>query len=174
MNSSLSDRLTSFDASALAQEIAARRLTARAVVDAHFTRIEHLNKEFNALVTLDKAGAISRDELADEDLARGTIWGPLHGVPITIKDCLLTQGIATTVGHRDFTQQAPSRDAWIVTRLKQAGAIVLGKTSCATLCGGVQTSNAIFGTTSNPWDLKRTAGGSSGGELRPSPSAYHH
>jgi amidase len=164
MRAELSDQLCSYDASALAEAILTRRMSAVDVVEAHFTRIERLNKDYNALVTLDKAGAIQRAAKADKDLVDGKVWGPLHGVPITIKDSFLTEGLRTTVGHMKYSDFIPSSDAWVVKKLKDAGAIVLGKSNCAALCGDVQTNNAIFGATNNPWDLGRTAGGSSGGE----------
>lgn len=164
MCAALSEQLSNYDASALAEAILSRRMSAVDVVEAHFTRIEKLNKDYNALVTLDRAGAIQRAAEADKDLAEGKIWGPLHGVPITVKDSFLTEGLRTTVGHAKYSDFIPSSDAWVVKKLKDAGAIVLGKTNCAALCGDVQTNNAIFGTTNNPWDPRRTAGGSSGGE----------
>jgi amidase len=164
MVSTLADRLTDYDATALAEAIAQRKLTSTEVVRAHLDRIACLNEKYNAIVTLVEEGAMLRASEADRALAQGTRWGPLHGVPITIKDSLQTQGIRTTSGYEDLAGNVSEQDAWVVEKLKQAGAIIIGKTNCARLCGDIQTHNEVFGTTNNPWDVERTSGGSSGGE----------
>ncbi|MGH8258745.1 MAG: amidase [Steroidobacteraceae bacterium] len=164
MSSALAAELPRVDATALAQAIRSRSLTAVEVVAAHFERIKSVNHRFNALVSLDERRALQRAREADEDLATGKVWGPLHGVPVTIKDSFDTAGLRTTVGSWQFRDFVPMDDAWVVSRLKHAGAIIIGKTNCAKLCGDVQTTNEVFGRTRNPWDAERTAGGSSGGE----------
>jgi len=164
VNIALAEQLKDYDASALAEAIQLRKLSAIDVVEAHFERIEKLNKKYNALVTLDKSRAIQRAKEADRDLAQGKLWGPLHGVPVTIKDSLQTAGLRTTVGYKDYSNFVPDDDAWVVKKLRDAGAIVIGKTNCSKLCGDIQTTNKIFGTTNNPWNVERTSGGSSGGE----------
>ncbi|WP_394849107.1 amidase [Pendulispora brunnea] len=164
MDGSLADRLTSYDATSLAEAIRARSLSCEDVISAHFERISKLNKECNALATLDQARALQDARAADTDLRKGRSRGPLHGVPITIKDALLTAGLRTTAGHSKYKDFVPVADAWVVDKLKKAGAIVIGKTNCAALCSDIQTRNDIFGTTTNPWDSDRTSGGSSGGD----------
>ena len=164
MKSPLAETLAIHDATSLAAAIRSRELSAVDVIAAHFERIDRLNGKYNALVTLDKQRAIQHARQADCDLARGILWGPLHGVPMTIKDCLNTAQLRTTVGYDKYRNFTPERDAWVVGKLKDAGAIVIGKTNCARLCCDIQTGNGIFGRTGNPWNTELTCGGSSGGE----------
>jgi amidase len=133
------------------------------VVEAHLARIRACNPLLNAIVTLDEQGARERARAADEALERGELWGPLHGVPFTLKDCLETAGMRTTAGHPPLSDHVPMRDSTVAARLKAAGGILLGKTNVPPLAMSLQTNNAIFGRTNNPWDLSRTVGGSSGG-----------
>ncbi len=147
----------------LAGAIRARELSACDVVEVHLARIAAENPRLNAIVTLDAAGARERARAADQALARGELWGPLHGVPFTLKDSHSTAGMRTTVGHPSFEHHVPVEDGAVAARLKAAGGILLGKTNVPPLLMRAQTDNAIFGCTSNPWDLARTAGGSSGG-----------
>ena len=138
--------------------ISSRELTA------HFLqRIERLNPKINAVVTLDAERALARAAAADAALANGTPWGPLHGLPMTIKDTFETAGVRTTAGASELAAHVPETDAVAVARLVAAGAIILGKTNTPLYAGDAQTYNAVFGTTNNPWDLTRTTGGSSGG-----------
>lgn len=164
MESSLADALENYDAAGLAEQIKLRKLSVVDVVEAHFQRIAKLNRKYNALVTLDEQRALQRAREADDALAQGKLWGPLHGVPVTIKDAIETAGLRTTVGYTGYSNFVPDKDAPVVSRLKGAGAIVIGKTNCAALCGDIQTTNKLFGKTSNPWDVGRTSGGSSGGD----------
>jgi amidase len=164
MQQSLSQSLSSYDATALAEAIATGKLSSMEVVRAHLELIERLNGKYNALVTLDRRRALRRAKEADEALARGECWGPLHGVPITVKDSFETEGLRTTAGFEALEKHVPEKDAAAVRKLKAAGAIVLGKTNCARLCCDIQTRNPLFGTTNNPYDVDRTCGGSSGGE----------
>lgn len=126
-------------------------------------RIEKLNPALNAIVTLDAEGALRQAQAADEMLQHADVLGPLHGLPITIKDSFETAGMRTVSGFPPFAHRIPSEDAPPVARLRKAGAIILGKTNLPALASGIQTNNPVFGRTNNPWDLARTPGGSSGG-----------
>jgi amidase len=159
----LYDELFTLDACAIAEGIQKRRFSSLEVIEAYLKRIEKLNPDYKAIVTLNDE-ALDKAREADLALSEGTIWGPLHGVPITIKDAIETKGLRTTVGHKKFENYVPEIDAECVRMLKSAGAIILAKTNCGTLCCDVQTSNTIFGNTSNPCNVNRTSGGSSGGE----------
>jgi amidase len=147
----------------LAAAIRARRVGALELVDLYLSRIARHNGALNAVCTLDEAGARRRAAEADAALARGELWGPLHGVPMTIKDALETAGVRTTGGHPPLKDYIPPRDAPAVARLRAAGAILLGKTNVPALSADYRADNPIFGRTNNPWDLARTPGGSTGG-----------
>jgi amidase len=139
------------------------QLSATEVVEAQLGRIEKFNPALNAIVTLDADNARCRAREADRAIATGEACGPLHGVPITLKDSFDTAGLRTTSGYRPFRDRVPVEDATPVARLREAGAIILGKTNLPALANGLQTNNTLFGRTNNPWDLGRTPGGSSGG-----------
>ena len=123
------NELNFLTASQLAQLIRERKASAVEVLDAHLKSIAQHNPKLNAIVTLDAERAVQRAREADEALARGEIWGPLHGVPVTIKDSFETAGLRTTSGYTPFADYVPQRDAAAVTLLRQAGAIILGKTN---------------------------------------------
>jgi amidase len=112
---------------------------------------------------VDAQGARARAAEADRALTRGEVWGPLHGVPMTIKDALETAGMRTTGGHPPLKDYVPKTDAAAVAKLRAAGAILLGKTNVPPLSADYRADNPIFGRTNNPWNLERTPGGSSGG-----------
>lgn len=150
-------------ASDLAAAIRRREISSREVLDHYLARIDRLNARLRAIVTLEAEGARSRADAADAAVARGESIGPLHGVPITIKDSLETEGMLTTAGSREYARHVPATDAPAVARLRAAGAIVFGKTNLPSLAMDVQSANALFGTTTNPWDETRSPGGSSGG-----------
>ncbi len=150
-------------ASQIATAIRAHEVTAVQVLEDLISRVEKYNPALNAIVTLDIDRARRRAQEADEALSQDQIWGPLHGVPITIKDSFETVGLRTVSGYPPFAQRVPNEDAPPVARLRQAGAIILGKTNLPTLASGIQSNNPVFGRTNNPWDLSRTPGGSSGG-----------
>ena len=133
------------------------------MVESFLARIESLNPSLNAVVTL-AGDAIERARSADQALARNEQNGPLHGVPLTVKDTIETQGLRTTSGSQLRKNYVPSRDASVVARLKAAGAIILGKTNTPEMALPYETNNPVFGRTNNPHDLKLTPGGSSGGE----------
>ena len=150
-------------ASEVAGAIRIGQLSATEVVEAQLGRIEKFNPALNAIVTLDTDNARCRAREADRAIATGEACGPLHGVPITLKDSFDTAGLRTTSGYRPFRDRVPVEDATPVARLREAGAIILGKTNLPALANGLQTNNTLFGRTNNPWDLGRTPGGSSGG-----------
>ena len=134
-----------------------------AVVEAYLERIARFNPELNAIVTI-APDVLDQAKRAEAGLAQRDALGPLHGVPITIKDTIDTAGIRTTSGSRVKENHVPSVDAVAVTRLKAAGAIILGKTNTPEMAIPYETDNPIFGRTNNPYDQRLTPGGSSGGE----------
>ena len=140
-----------------------RELSARELVQAHLDRIEAVNPVLNAIVTLDAEGALAAADAADRALAGGAAPGPLHGLPIAIKDLMDVAGMRTTYGSPLHADHVPDADALLVTRLRAAGAIVIGKTNTPEFGAGSQTFNPVFGVTRNPHDPSRTSGGSSGG-----------
>ncbi|MGZ3673665.1 MAG: amidase family protein, partial [Ktedonobacterales bacterium] len=146
----------------LAAAIQAKHVSAAEVLDAHLAQIEAHNPTLNAIVTLDAERAHERARQADLALARGEMWGPLHGVPFTLKDALATAGMRTTTGFPPL-DHIPQEDSTVSARLKAAGGILLGKTNVPPMLADCQSSNPIFGRTNNPWDIARTPGGSSGG-----------
>jgi amidase len=147
----------------LARMIRSRELSATELLDAMLARIEAVNPSVNAIVTL--AAEQARATAADLDTraARGSFAGPLHGLPIAIKDLAETAGIRTTYGSPIFASQIPTFDAPHVALLKAAGAVVIGKTNTPEFGAGSQTFNQVFGPTRNPYDTRLTPGGSSGG-----------
>lgn len=150
-------------AAQLAAAIRARHVSATEVLEAHLAQIERHNPVLNAVVTMDAERAHERAREADEALARGEVWGPLHGVPFTLKDAHATAGMRTTTGFPPL-DHTPREDGTVAARLKAAGGILIGKTNVAVMLGDpAQSSNPIFGRTNNPWNLDRTPGGSSGG-----------
>ncbi|MFM9888740.1 MAG: amidase [Burkholderiales bacterium] len=156
--------LTAFSsATEIALAIRARKTTATAVVDDCLARIARFDRALNAICTLDATGAMNRAREADAALARGELWGPLHGVPMSIKDALETTGLRTTGGHPPLADHVPARDASAVARLRSAGAVLLGKTNVPPLSSDFRADNPIFGRTNNPWNLAHTPGGSTGG-----------
>jgi len=159
----LPEELTTKSATELAALIRSRAASSVEVVEAHLRRIEQVNPSLNAIVTL-TVDAIEQARTADAELMRGGKAGPLHGVPLTIKDTIETAGLRTTSGSRLLAESVPERDATAVARLKAAGAIILGKTNTPEMAIPYETDNPLFGRTNNPYDLERTAGGSSGGE----------
>jgi len=150
-----------------AREMAAlirrKKLSAREAMEAHLRQIERINPQVNAIVTLVAEKAMGQARRADEAQARGAKLGPLHGLPIAHKDLVETAGIRTTFGSPIFKDNVPVEDAILVERIRDAGAICLGKTNTPEFGAGSQTFNAVFGATKNPYDLTKTCGGSSGG-----------
>lgn len=147
----------------IAAKIRKRELSSREAVDYFLARVEKLDKPINAVVTIDAERARKEADAADAALARGEGQGALHGVPMTVKDSLQTKGMKTTSGAPELAQFIPQEDAWPVARMREAGAIIFGKTNLPIYAGDLQSYNEVFGTTNNPHDLTRTPGGSSGG-----------
>ncbi|MDX8466417.1 amidase family protein [Mesorhizobium sp. VK23B] len=150
-------------ATELAAMIAERKISAAEALDAHLAQIDRHNEAVNAVVIFDREGARERARQADVALARSDTLGPLHGVPFTLKDAHETAGMRTTVGFPPFADYVPRSDSSVVARLKAAGGVLVGKTNVATMLGDWQSDNPLFGRTGNPWNVDRTAGGSSGG-----------
>jgi len=147
----------------LSRRLRARELSARDVMAAHLARIERINPKVNAIVTLLAEQGTELAAAADERLARGEDVGLLHGLPIAHKDLVETKGIRTTFGSPIYKHHVPERDELIVQRLKNAGAITIGKTNTPEFGAGSHTYNEVFGETLNPYDTTKTCGGSSGG-----------
>lgn len=150
-------------ATELARLIRTKAVSSEEVVKAHLDRIVAVNPRLTAVVQLDSARALKAAKEADAGLERGDRVGPLHGVPFTIKDSFDTAGIISTGGTTGRSKFVPNTDATVVTRLKNAGAILLGKTNTPELTLSYETDNLVYGRTNNPYDLTRTPGGSSGG-----------
>jgi amidase len=150
-------------ATELVRRIRKKELSAREVMASHIAQIERVNPRVNAIVTFLPERGLEEADAADEKLARGEALGPLHGLPIAHKDLVDTKGIRTTQGSPIFRDHVPIEDALIVERLRQAGAVTVGKTNTPEFGAGSQTFNEVFGETLNPYDLTKTCGGSSGG-----------
>ena len=155
--------LVFLEASVQAALIASRQVSAVELLQAHLDQIERVNPKVNAVCTLVAEQALQAAQDADARQARGLPIGPLHGLPVGIKDLTDTQGIRTTQGSPIYADHVPDTDALVVARYKQAGAIVVGKTNTPEFGAGSQTFNPVFGATRNPYDLEKTCGGSSGG-----------
>ncbi|MEP1470942.1 MAG: amidase [Halieaceae bacterium] len=147
----------------LAKDIKAGRTTSVATLDFFLARVAAINPDLNAVVALDIERARSRAEEADAAAAKGEDWGPLHGVPITIKDAFSTQGLVTVGGMPEHRDNIPASNAAAVQRYVDAGAIIFGKTNVPFASSDLQSFNDVYGVTNNPWDASRTCGGSSGG-----------
>lgn len=155
--------VTNSSASRLAVAIRQKEVSSVEIVESFLQRIEKINLKLNAVVQLNRDGALTAARSADARVRRRERLGPLHGVPITIKDSFDTAGMISTAGTLGRKAFVPARDATAVARLRNAGAIVLGKTNCSELTLSYETDNLVYGRTSNPYDLNRTSGGSSGG-----------
>jgi amidase len=158
------DAITSMSASELAAAVRSKQLSSKVIVEAHLERIAKVNPKLNAIVQLTADSARKEADEADAATARGEFKGPLHGVPVTIKDTLETAGVICTGGTKGRANFIPKADATAVARLRAAGGIILGKTNVPELAGAIESDNLVYGRTNNPYDLTRTPGGSSGGE----------
>jgi amidase len=147
----------------IAKEIREGRISSREALDYFLARIEARDPPINSVVTIDAVRARHEADAADAALTRGELRGPLHGVPMTVKDSFQTVGMRTTSGAPELAAFIPEEDAWPVARLREAGGVIFGKTNLPIYAGDMQTYNEVFGTTNNPHDLSRTPGGSSGG-----------
>jgi len=150
-------------AAEIAKKIRKGEISAVQTMEAHLAQIERINPQVNAIVTLVPELALEEARKADEKQAKGGNIGPLHGLPIAHKDLVPTKGIRTTFGSLVFQDFIPEEDALLVERLREGGAIMLGKTNTPEFGAGSQTFNRVFGVTRNPYDLSKTCGGSSGG-----------
>jgi len=150
-------------ASALLRALRQREISSRELLEHYLARVERWNPGLRAIVTLDAHRARHRADESDAARSRGEIRGPLHGLPISVKDCFETRDLLTTAGSRRLAEHVPKSDAAAVARLEAAGAILFAKTNTPRLAMDCQTYNPLFGTTCNPWDASRTSGGSSGG-----------
>jgi amidase len=155
--------ITDMSATARAKAIRAGRLSSLDASKAFLARIAERNGAINALVLVDDKGALAQARAADRALAKGKPTGPLHGVPITVKEAFDVAGWRTTSSHPPLAENIATRDATAVARLKAAGAVILGKTNVPELCMDMQCNSPLFGEAKNPWDLARTPGGSTGG-----------
>jgi Asp-tRNA(Asn)/Glu-tRNA(Gln) amidotransferase A subunit family amidase len=156
--------MTFLSATEMATHVRERRISPVELVDAHLTKIASLNPRLNAYVQVDTDGARARARVAENAVMNGTALGPLHGVPISIKSSLEVTGFRCEAGTRLRAGFVAKQDAPLVTRLKSAGAIVLGTTNTPELLMAWETDNLLYGRTNNPWNLDYTSGGSSGGE----------
>jgi amidase len=147
----------------LATAIATREVSSREALAHLVERVDRLDGPLNAVVTRDLESAFAAADRADGALARGDEIGPLHGVPMTVKDSFSTAGMRTTSGAPELAAHMPTDDAAPVAAVRRAGAVVWGKTNLPIYAGDMQSYNDVFGTTANPWDVDRTPGGSSGG-----------
>ena len=150
-------------ASEIGKAIASREVSAKEAVEASIERINEVNPSINAVVQDCFDRALGEADVLDSEISQGKNRGPLHGVPMTLKDSLDTEGVVTTWATLGRKKYVPDSDATLVSRLRQAGAILLGKTNTPELTLAPETDNLIYGRTSNPYDLKLSPGGSSGG-----------
>ncbi len=156
-------RLAHASATELAKQLVEGRIASRALLEMYLQRIEVLDPQINAVVVRDFDRARAAADAADAMLSRGECLGPLHGLPVTVKESFDVAGLPTTWGLPAHRDNVATRSAEAVRRLQAAGAIVFGKTNVPPLLADWQSFNALYGTTANPWDLGRTPGGSSGG-----------
>jgi amidase len=156
--------LTLLSAVSMAEQIRQKKLSPVELVEAHLTRIQELNPKLNAFVHVDAAGARRQARVAEAAVRNGETLGVLHGVPVSIKSSIEVAGLPWEAGTKLRAGIVGQRDAPLVARLRQAGAIILGVTNAPELLMAWETDNLLYGRTSNPWDLTRTPGGSSGGE----------
>jgi Asp-tRNA(Asn)/Glu-tRNA(Gln) amidotransferase A subunit family amidase len=156
--------LTFLSAVAMAEQIRNKELSPIELVEAHLSRIEKLNPQLNAFVQVDAEGAIRQARAAEAAVVHREKLGPLHGVPVSIKSSMEVAGMRCEAGSKLRAGFVAARDAPLVSRLRNAGAIILGTTNAPELLMAWETDNLLYGRTNNPWDLSRTSGGSSGGE----------
>lgn len=158
------DELNFLSATKLAELIRAKDVSPVEVVESYIQRIEEVNPKLNAFVTTTFDSAREQARFAEQQILNGESVGLMTGVPISIKDTIETAGVRTVSGTRLRENYVPQTDAPVVTKLKKAGAIILGKTNVPELAMDYRCENLVFGRTNNPWDLERVPGGSSGGE----------
>jgi amidase len=147
----------------IARLVRERRVSAIDVLEHFLARVAKYDPRLNAIIWLDAERARERAKEADAALAKGQVWGPLHGVPMTIKESYNVAGSPTTWGDPKLRDNVTETSALAVERLKKAGVVLFGKTNVPLMLADHQSYNDIYGTTNNPWDVSRTPGGSSGG-----------
>ena len=147
----------------LASALRAKKIGCLELLDLYLERVERHNPRINAIVWMNADAARKRAKAADKALAKGEVWGPLHGVPMTIKESYDVVGMPTTWGVPEYKDNYPKANAVAVDRFLNAGAVLFGKTNVPLYLADWQSFNEIYGTTNNPWDVTRTPGGSSGG-----------
>ena len=157
-------QLTSLPALRMAELIRRKKISPVEMVRTHLDRAARLEPKLHAFATLDAERALAQARAAEDTVMRGAPLGPLHGVPVTIKSSVDVAGLMCACGSALRRDCVPQQDAPLVTRLKGAGAVILGNTNVPEFLMAYETNNSLYGRTSNPWDLARTAGGSSGGE----------
>lgn len=146
-----------------AAAVRARKVSSAELTSAALERTARLDGKLKAFITVMEASARGRAQRADDELSRGIDRGPLHGIPVAVKDVFSTKGVRTTCGSKLFADHIPDHDAAVVERLESAGAVLIGKTNMHELAYGITSTNPHFGAVRNPWDLDRIPGGSSGG-----------
>jgi len=149
----------------LVKAIRSKKTSSSELLELYIERYERLNPSINAIVDTDLKTARARARQADEALTNGENWGPLHGLPMTIKDCIEVVGMHSTWGSPMFKDYVSPRNADVVQPLVDAGAVIFGKTNIPLWALDSQSFNEVYGQTNNPWDVKRTPGGSSGGAV---------
>src|SRR6516225_8865506 len=157
------DQLHFKSAVEIARLIREREVRATEALEHFLARVEKYNPNLNAVIWLDVGRARERAKAADAALAKGEVWGPLHGVPMTIKESYNVAGSPTTWGDPKLANNVTETSALAAQRLEKAGAVLFGKTNVPLMLADHQSYNAVYGTTNNPWDVSRTPGGSSGG-----------
>lgn len=150
-------------ATELAKMIAKAKISAVELLGLHFDRVDQLNPSINAVIWQDRDAAMAEAKACDAEQSMGKARRPLHGVPVTAKESFDLAGGPSTWGLPEWKNNIPDSDSDAVARYRAAGAIVYGKTNVPLKLAEWQTFNDLYGTTSNPWDLSRTPGGSSGG-----------
>jgi len=157
------DEVAFASAVVLSEKVRAKQLSCVELLDHYLKRAERYNPDLNAIIAWQVEKARQRAREADAALASGESWGPLHGVPMTVKESFDIVGLPTTFGNPVFENNVPTKNSTLVDRLQGAGAVIYGKTNVPFMLIDSQTYNDIYGTTNNPWDLKRAPGGSTGG-----------
>jgi aspartyl-tRNA(Asn)/glutamyl-tRNA(Gln) amidotransferase subunit A len=150
-------------AAEMADALAKKEISAVELANQHYSQIEAVDKDVHAFLHLDKTGALAQAEIVDKKRAAGEKLSPLAGVPLALKDVLVQKGVPTTCGSKMLEGWRPPYDATVVTKLKDAGIVILGKTNMDEFAMGSSTENSAYGPTHNPWDLTRIPGGSGGG-----------
>ena len=163
MPKTFSDELAYLSIQATARLLRRKKLSPVELAEAALERIERVNPKLNAFITVTAERALRDAKAADKEISRGRHKGPLHGIPVILKDNFETEGIRTTAGSKILSENIPAKDSVVAERLVKAGAVLLGKTNLHEWAYGVTTSNPFFGPAHNPWSLERIPGGSSGG-----------